>query len=116
MSAGAETPPTFYAAACVDAARLHEQHDEPRAIDLYRMAVNASAPSRARGRPLRAHSPADASTTTPHAEEDSGRAPTVFGLSSRRRAMSTAPHHAPRRRPGAAIRSMRELLRHIQRR
>jgi tetratricopeptide (TPR) repeat protein len=39
ISAGAATPPTFYAAACMDAARLHEQQrDEPRAIELYRMA------------------------------------------------------------------------------
>jgi tetratricopeptide (TPR) repeat protein len=42
ISAGAETPPTFYAAACLEAARLHEQQrNEGRAIDLYRMAHTA---------------------------------------------------------------------------
>jgi tetratricopeptide (TPR) repeat protein len=39
IRARASTPPTFYAFACVDAARLHEQHGTPdRAIDLYRLA------------------------------------------------------------------------------
>lgn len=36
MSAGAAVPPAIYAAACVDAARMHEEHDAPaRAIELY---------------------------------------------------------------------------------
>ena len=35
----ATTPPTIYAEACVDAARLHEQRGAPdRAIELYRNA------------------------------------------------------------------------------
>jgi tetratricopeptide (TPR) repeat protein len=37
MSAGAEVPPAIYAAACVDAARIHEQQgSRARAIELYR--------------------------------------------------------------------------------
>ena len=36
MSAGAAVPPAIYAAACVDAARMHEEHDSlARAIELY---------------------------------------------------------------------------------
>jgi tetratricopeptide (TPR) repeat protein len=38
-AARASTPPTFYASACVEAARLHEQRGErARAVDLYRTA------------------------------------------------------------------------------
>ena len=65
ISAGAETPPTFYAAACVDAARLHEQQRRTaRAIDLYRMAVNAvGAESRTREAAARALTRLTSSTT-----------------------------------------------------
>jgi hypothetical protein len=39
VAARATTPPTFYASACVDAARLHEQHGSAeRALELYRIA------------------------------------------------------------------------------
>jgi tetratricopeptide (TPR) repeat protein len=38
-AARGSTPPTFYASACVEAARLHEQRgDRARAVDLYRTA------------------------------------------------------------------------------
>ena len=39
VSAAASTPPPFLAAACLDAARLHERHSgQARAIELYRLA------------------------------------------------------------------------------
>jgi tetratricopeptide (TPR) repeat protein len=42
MSAGADTPPTFFADASLHAARLYEQqHDEARAIELYQRALSS---------------------------------------------------------------------------